>query len=185
MSLAPTPNDPSQHQILILEYSFDQALPSYAKTPEFLKAHGYQSPEDPIGGPYQYAFNVKQNTYLYWVQNKAILDNFDTFMNGAKLANRRRWTEWFPSQDCFIDGSSQDPQEALLVDVGGGRGHDLLAFKEAYPDAVGKLVLQDLPGVIESITGLDVSIERLKHDYNTEQPIKGTLLLSFAIWIAR
>ena len=42
-------------------------------------------------------------------------------------------------------------QSRLLVDIGGGRGHDLEAFKHTNPNAEGKLVLQDLPPVIYDI----------------------------------
>jgi hypothetical protein len=61
----------------------------------------------------------------------------------------------------------------LLVDIGGGRGHDLEAFGKKFPNAKGKLVLQDLPP-IDDISELDQSIMRMKYDFFTEQPIKGT-----------
>jgi hypothetical protein len=34
--------------------------------------------------------------------------------------------------------------------------------------------VQDLPLVIDGIKQLDSSIERMKHDFHTEQPLKGT-----------
>lgn len=43
-----------------------------------------------------------------------------------------------------------------------------------HPNAPGRLVLQDLPSVIDRIDQLDVSIERMKHDFYAEQPLKGT-----------
>lgn len=42
-----------------------------------------------------------------------------------------------------------------------------------HPDASGRLVLQDLPPVIDSIENLHHDVERMKYDFHTEQPIKG------------
>ena len=64
-------------------------------------------------------------------------------------------------------------QSTLLVDIGGGRGHDLEAFKRANANAEGKLVLQDLPPVIDDIKELHEDIIKVKHDFFTSQPIKG------------
>jgi hypothetical protein len=66
----------------------------------------------------------------------------------------------------------------LLVDLGAGRGHDLLGFRERFPDAPGKLVLEDLSSVIDEVRGaqdLEVaSIETVAHDFFAEiQPVQG------------
>jgi hypothetical protein len=41
----------------------------------------------------------------------------------------------------------------LLVDIGAGRGHDLIGFRKRLPNGLGKLVLEDLPAVIEEVQG--------------------------------
>ena len=64
-------------------------------------------------------------------------------------------------------------QSTLLVDIGGGRGHDLEAFKHANPNAEGKIGLQDLPPVIDDIKELHEDIIKVKHDFFTSQLIKG------------
>jgi hypothetical protein len=46
--------------------------------------------------------------------------------------------------------------------------------RRKYNDAPGRLVLQDLPVVIDAIKDLDPKIERMNHDFHTEQPVKGT-----------
>ena len=46
--------------------------------------------------------------------------------------------------------------------------------RSKYPHVPGRLVLQDLPPVIDSIQQLHPKIERMKHDFLTEQPVKGT-----------
>lgn len=87
--------------------------------------------------------------------------------------------EWFNFADVdsiLFDDYSPTDDSTLLVDIGGGRGHDLEAFRNRFPDARGKLVVQDLPPVIDDIKDLRVNIERQKYDFFTEQPVVGRLL---------
>jgi hypothetical protein len=37
-----------------------------------------------------------------------------------------------------------------MVDVAGGRGHDLKKFRAKFPHAPGRLIVEDLPQVLES-----------------------------------
>jgi hypothetical protein len=70
---------------------------------------------------------------------------FNAFMSGI-LATRSHWFTTFPADEILIKDADQNSSDAvLLVDVGGGKGHDIAAFQQAYPDAPGKLILQDLP----------------------------------------
>lgn len=75
----------------------------------------------------------------------------------------------------LIEGADHGEDDVLLVDVGGSVGHDLSEFRRKWPDAPGKLVLQDLPAVIEQAktTDLHPSIVPMAHDFFQEQPIKG------------
>ncbi|KAF4462492.1 S-adenosyl-L-methionine-dependent methyltransferase [Fusarium albosuccineum] len=57
--------------------------------------------------------------------------------------------------------------------VAGGLGHDINEFKKFYPNHPGKLILQDLPVVVNDFKGIDSSIELMDHDFLTKQPIKG------------
>ncbi|KAK1479365.1 hypothetical protein CTAM01_14712 [Colletotrichum tamarilloi] len=67
----------------------------------------------------------------------------------------------------FPDADSS-PDATLLVDVAGGLGHDIDDFKKMYSNHPG-----DLPVVINDVEGIDTSIELMRHDFSTEQPIKG------------
>lgn len=80
---------------------------------------------------------------------------------------------FFPVEERLIAGFEETEDAALLVDVGGSFGHDLAEFRSKFSDAPGRLVLQDLPVVIEQIQKLDEKIERTSYDFFTEQPIKG------------
>ena len=103
------------------------------------------------------------------------LTDFNDFMGGQR-ATRKDWFDFFPINDILFKGAdTSDPSSALLVDVGGGEGHDLQSFQKRYPDHPGRLVLEDLGAVIDNIRGgaLDTAIVRVKHDFFKPQPVAG------------
>jgi hypothetical protein len=68
----------------------------------------------------------------------------------------------------------------MLVDVGGGEGHDLKLFLERFPEAKGSLVLQDLPAVVNGGFGdkTPPGVISMSHDFFDAQPVKGKLFSS-------
>lgn len=70
-------------------------------------------------------------------------------------------------------GASNKANDILLVDVGGGKGHDLIKFLNRYPSAWGRLILQDLPNLIQNLEGLSPGIQAMGHDFFTPQTVKG------------
>lgn len=71
-----------------------------------------------------------------------------------------------------------DPKKPLLVDIGGGRGHYLIYFREQFPDAPGTLILEELPSVLDEVRAardMDaVGVETAGHDFFAEkQPVHG------------
>lgn len=80
------------------------------------------------------------------------------------------WFEIYPVAEKLNSASDR----TLLVDIGGGVGHDVIAFKKRFPEMSGELVLQDLPQVIGSIDGaLPDGIAAIGHDMFEPQPIRG------------
>ncbi|KAJ6004204.1 S-adenosyl-L-methionine-dependent methyltransferase [Penicillium canescens] len=49
------------------------------------------------------------------------------------------------------DTRDESKDQLLLVDLGGGRGHGIAYFASRFPDAPGRLILEDLPPVIDCI----------------------------------
>ncbi|KAF3018914.1 hypothetical protein E8E14_010495 [Neopestalotiopsis sp. 37M] len=147
----------------------EMILGAAQKAPKYFKEYGYCCPTNPKDGLMQYAFQTKLTTFELFMSMPQVFKDFNTFM-GNTMGARSYWVDWYPLRERLIDGATQD--SALLVDVGAGKGHDLLALHEKFPDH-GKLILQDLDGVIESLNGMDHSIELVAYDFFTEQPIKG------------
>ncbi|KAL4945626.1 hypothetical protein BDV06DRAFT_209360 [Aspergillus oleicola] len=164
-----------------VESLFCEFLPILQKTPDFLASTSYANPEDPLLSPLQYTHNVSIDGFTWLCQHPDALTRFNNFMEGQR-ANRIHWGDWFPISERILNGADKDPNRALVVDIGGGRGHDLMLFKMKFPDANGKLVLEDLPSVIdEAQKELDEKgIEGVKYDFfKGPNPVKGARVYYF------
>lgn len=139
----------------------------------FFKETQYNQPEDPRKGLFQYAFGTDKEAFEYWSAQPEVMDNFNTCMTGIR-GSRPSWIEWWPVESrIFSTDVPIDENGVLLVDIAGGRGHDIQAFKTKFSGRKGRLVLEDLPAVIDDIQQLDQSIERIKYDFFKPQPIQG------------
>ena len=100
---------------------------------------------------------------------------FDDYMT-ARRAGIATWYKTFPFADALLQGAKTDKDAVLLVDVGGNQGHDLVSFHQAYPDAPGRLILQDLPSMIAEVLKESPpwGVECVAYDFhNGPQPIHG------------
>ena len=133
--------------------------------PDYVKNYGFRSPDDVLSGPYQFTHGIREETYVHWQSQPDVISNFDTFMKGGKLNDKGRWWDWLSVDEVLLDDFRPSEDAVLLVDVGGGRGHDLKAFRTKHPYARGRFILQDLPEVIEQIVDLDESVERMSYRF--------------------
>jgi len=86
----------------------------------------------------------------------------------------KKWFETVPVPEIFADFKKDDPNAVLIVDVGGNTGHDILDFHKAWPNQQGRLIVEDLPDVIEDVDKEALKpVEALAHDFFTPQPVKG------------
>ncbi len=140
--------------------------------PDYFSERGWKSPDDAYNGPFQYAMRTDLHMFDYLATKPKLQQAFTTTMT---LSHRRRgapWYTYFPTNEKL---SNALPSDILLVDVGGGQGDDLVAFKKAHPELSGRLILQDLPAVI-SVTNPNTlsssGIEAIPHNFFHPQPIK-------------
>lgn len=111
--------------------------------------------------------------YFEWLgHNPDLARDFQQWM-ALKQKTTVNWVDWFDIQQLIIDGYNAKPEEVLLVDVRGGEGNYLRQFREKFPEAPGRLILQDLPQVISTIENLPEGTELAPHDFFTPQPVKG------------
>lgn len=59
----------------------------------------------------------------------------------------------------------------MLVDVGGGYGHEIQEIRKRYPDLPGRMIVQDLSDTINQITAAP-GTEAMAYDFFTPQVIQ-------------
>lgn len=139
-----------------------------SRLPEYFEERGFRNPIDAFDGPFQYAMGTKLH-YFDWLQSHPKDQKaFNTLMSISRMNRGDEWYEYYPVEEKLRAAGS----EPLLVDVGGGLGHDLIAFKQKFPHLRGKLIVQDLPVVIDDVKDLSPGIEAMKHDFFKPQPVK-------------
>ncbi|KAI1387563.1 putative O-methyltransferase [Hypoxylon trugodes] len=154
-------------------YTYDVAGPSFRHLPEYLKSINYTLPTQLTDGPFQAAHKTQLPFFAWLDQNPPYLEKFNNYM-GAYRAGKPSWVDpgFYPVNERLaegFDGSAGDG--VLLVDVGGGLGHDLEDLKKKHPSLPGKLILQDRAEVISTVSGSNV-FEAKAHDFFTPQPVK-------------
>ena len=83
--------------------------------------------------------------------------------------------DFYPFKENLIKDAKTEHDSVFLVDIGGGRGHDLQEMCAKHPELPGKLVLREVKGVVKEAeaSGLDGKIVTMEHDFFTKQPITG------------
>ncbi|KAJ5513696.1 Winged helix-turn-helix transcription repressor DNA-binding [Penicillium fimorum] len=142
--------------------------------PAFLKKNNYQNPTSPTDTAFQMGYETDVGFFGHVQQEPITAKQFNNHMS-VYAQGRVRWMDpgFYPVQEQLIDGVTLGEDDVLLVDVGGSFGHDLSDFRQKWPGAPGRLVLQDLPEVVASVKDLHPSIEVTSHDFFTKQPVKG------------
>ena len=156
---------------LNLPSSFDMNLQPRVLLPDFFKSNGYKNPTGAFQTAFQFAYNIKA-TYFEWMQQwPAIADTFNTLM--LRTRDRRvHWLDWFPVEAELLNKAKDDARAVTMVDVRGGKGHDLMAFRAKFPDAPGRFIFQDQQPVLESVNAVMGNTEAWAYDLFTPQPVK-------------
>lgn len=81
--------------------------------------------------------------------------------------------DFYPVKENLVKGASTAEDAVFLVDLGGGKGHDLEELKRKHLNLPGRLVLQDLASVLAEAKELDPGIMKMEHDFFTPQPVQG------------
>ena len=121
--------------------------------------------------------------------------SFNTFQEGQRQGRGAHWLDVYPAQERLGDDDgfataheADEPEAVLLVDVGGGRGHDLRDFRGWTREngVLGRrLVLEDLPEVVADVDRAAISaegIEAVGYDFFAPQPVKGSFFTFQIHW---
>ncbi|KAI0471008.1 O-methyltransferase [Xylariaceae sp. FL0804] len=156
---------------------------AFLNLPAFLREEaGFRNPTDGRRGNFQHLHGAGTSFFAHLSADPTRSREFAENMTAHSRDNLRPWPELFPTSVLLdVDGAAAEQllpggRRPLLVDVGGGRGHDLKKFLAANPGRAvrdGSLVLEDLPDVVAHAEADDPAIRVVPYDFFTPQPIKG------------
>lgn len=162
--------------MLILSYRFDFHGPIVRAVPEFFKENKYQDIDSTTNTPFQKAHNTTLSAFDWLVQQPK---HFEALQKVMTSIEGSEWTVGFDlldSEVAKIPSTSPQPYEKFFfVDVGGGHGHQCIQLGKKYPALLGRLVLQDLPAVINKLPPIE-GVKAESHDFFQKQPVTGRSL---------
>ncbi|KAE8145131.1 S-adenosyl-L-methionine-dependent methyltransferase [Aspergillus avenaceus] len=149
-------------------------FPGIYALPTFLKETKYGDPSDTSKSAFKRGLETDRHLFELVRQNPLLAKQFSHLMS----VYRRGKPDWmdkgfYPVRERLTEGVDIKGDDVLLVDVGGNTGNDLCQFKRKWPDVPGRLILQDLPEVVDAVKGLPASIEPMAYDFFTVQPVQG------------
>ena len=143
--------------------------------PQFLESIDYRNPTDYNNGAFQYGHRTKLGFFDYMKDDPERIKVFNSGMQSlATIGDARKSAGPFPF-DKKLKGEDLSATDVLIVDVGGGRGQALKAIIETFPTLKGRMILQDMPDVIEDAKADDLPsfIEPMAASFFERQPVKG------------
>ena len=155
------------------QHSFDLFFPVGAVLPQYMRETGvHQFPTKPEDkSPFFYAHKIQ--FWDFFDKYESHRRDFDEYM-ASRRKGLRAWHETFPVARILGPGAKRDPEAVLFVDVGGNKGHEAATFHEAHPEIPGRIILQDLPPMIDRVRkDPPQGIELIPYDFFTPQPVKG------------
>ena len=152
-------------------YFFDINIPAFSSLPAYLKSIDHANPSTNAGN-WEFAHGKDVWT---WLKANPEADATLGLTMSALSTYRTPFFQIFPADQLVARSSNA---EVLLVDMGGSLGHDLEAFSRAYPQASGRLILQDRHEVIEKAKTRP-EIKAMVHDFMTPNPIQGAAAYFF------
>ena len=118
-----------------------------------------------------------ESQFEWLARNKEQQTRFNSYM----ASRREGWPMWYdvyPVKRLLDHGVACD-DSVFLVDIGGNQGHDLSRFRQQYHHLPGRVILQDLPDVVNGVSGRHDGIDVMGYDFLDPQPIEGARVYYF------
>ena len=146
------------------------------KLPDYLAVVEFRNPDDRHASLFSYAHKTDLNMYE-WLQNHPekmrIFNGYHEANVQLNEKNLLANLEYLLGSDhCTVEDFKKSDEKILFVDVGGGRGQSLKAFRKHMPGLKGRMIVQDLPKVVEDQT-TTYGVEAMAHDFFSHQPVRG------------
>ena len=149
------------------------------KLPDYLASLNYRNPNDRHNSLFGFAHQTDLNMYEWLQAHPEQMETFNNFQSATAQLNEGSVQSTLKSLLASESSPGRDPGQpqrsndsVLFVDVGGGRGEALRKFRKNHPQLSGRVIVEDLPKVVEG-QEVEDGVEAIAHDFFTPQPVKG------------
>ena len=150
-----------------------------SKLPEYLASIDFCNPKDPECSLFHFALGTNMNMFQWLRTQPQLLATFTDYNAAAAKIQadsiQAGISSLFPevADITTADDSTRFKRDhVIIVDIGCGHGRAVAEFRKDRQDLRGRIVVQDLPEVIENRPFVDW-IEKMAHYFLLPQPIKG------------
>ncbi|RMZ75274.1 hypothetical protein DV737_g5367, partial [Chaetothyriales sp. CBS 132003] len=128
-----------------------------------------------VNAPNAFEFALGQPLFKHLEANPELRKDFDLWMREARRDQETLWhRRYSPCANIRAQDLKSDPDAALMVDVGGANGSQLIAFHQQFPNLPGRCILQDISMPESNRKAAEAEgLEAMRYDMFTPQPIKG------------
>lgn len=150
--------------------------PAYNAIPKYLANTGYRNPSD--SAPFNLAYKTDQSVFEWRRHNPENAKAGQAFMAAQRTGQRSIWEDdRVPLSDLRLSESELEASRVLMVDIGGGFGHQCIDLRRLNPDIKGHIITQDLPLVHGMLDNKDdllaLDIEPMAQNFMEPQPVHG------------
>ncbi|KAK3389720.1 S-adenosyl-L-methionine-dependent methyltransferase [Podospora didyma] len=160
---------------------YTNVVEASAILPAYFETYGRREPVGPAHIPTSFLAGKSELEYFELLNQDP--ERVKMFMRAMAISNRRVPTLGMYEMDSVLTQAAEEPDRLAWVDVGGGNGHTLKLFRQAFPALrAEQCAVQDLPEVVEAAKELAENDELLRgvqwHPFNfhKQSPVKGALI---------
>ena len=147
-----------------INFQTASSIRSFVKSSEFLRTGDTSSPP-------AFQFATGKSLWNVLAEDPGLRRDFDLFMRERREHEERSWHIRYPPVAALrVEELKNDKDVALMVDIGGANGSQLVDFRDQFPELPGGCVLQDMqPPEEPPAPGIEV----MKYDFFQKQPVQG------------
>jgi len=159
----------AQGPFFVLCMDFSKMLMSL---PDYFKTHSPEELYDLKKSPFCFSIGKEGKTYYEAIDEN--LEQRNIWNACLQIIEKNMPISGMFPWETLKEAVAREPERPFFVDVAGGRGQALLKLQNEIPGTFGgKLILQDLPIVINSLKPEEIpNIEAMSYDIFTPQPVK-------------
>ncbi|KAI0009686.1 putative sterigmatocystin 8-O-methyltransferase precursor [Xylariaceae sp. FL0662B] len=159
-----------------INYFAETISPALMAFPKFLRENGYTEPTDSNHCPWHISHHRPNIPLFPWLKDQPEHMGYFLSWMAAQREGLPIFLDVIDFREELARGTLTE-STPLFVDVGGAKGHQCIALRQRFPELPGRIILEDLPDVIEQVKSDPLpgfeDIEVQPHDFFTPQPVKG------------